>query len=72
MSQPIEKTETYTTVANEPDAPQLTRREYYAAQAMAGLCACGIYESDFGTRMAARLAVEVADELIRALGEGGE
>lgn len=40
----------------------LTKREYFAAQALAGICANILYPDD-----AARSAVRVADALIKAL-----
>lgn len=47
--------------------PDLSKREYFAAMAMQGLCANSIPGSHHQSDRLAREAVDYADELIKAL-----
>lgn len=47
--------------------PGLTKREYFAAIAMQGLCTNASMDKPFNTKMAGKNAVVLADALIKAL-----
>lgn len=45
----------------------LTKREYFAAMAMQGICAAPVNSSHVGKELLCKAAVEIADELLKAL-----
>lgn len=45
----------------------LSKREYFAAMAMQGICAAPINSAHVGAKMIAKASVEIADELLRQL-----